>query len=123
MRQLRCRHRQERPHYRGAHLSERTNREGLTFEEFWNAAKPADRASHGYIKTRTRWSPQMLRERRTILQYDLRIPLHPPKTKFVYGSKTRSAHQALKLAWDKGEDPTEWRAWAERQLAERNSHG
>lgn len=120
---MRREHGQERARDRGAHLSERTNREGLTFEEFWNAAQPADRAYHGHIRTRTRWSPQMLHERRTILQYDLRIPLHPPKTKYKYGTRTRTAHEALKRAWEKGEDPTDWRAWAERQLAERNSHG
>lgn len=102
-------------------MSERTNREGLTFEEFWCAAQPADRVSHGDIKTRTRWSPQMLSERRSILQYDLRIPLHPPRTKYVYSSKTRSAHQVLKHAWERGEDPTEWRAWAEKQLIARGA--
>lgn len=100
-------------------MSERTNREGLTFEEFWCAAAPADQARHGFINTRTRWSPQMLSERRMILQYDLRIPLAPPRTKYVYSTKTRSPLKALKRAWERGEDPTEWRAWAEKQLRER----
>ena len=114
---------QEHPRDRGDHLSERPNREGLTFEEFWNAAQPADRAFHGFVQWRVRWSPQMLSERRSILQYDLRIPLDPPRTKYKYGTRTRTAHEALRRAWDKGEDPTEWRAWAEKQLAERNAHG
>lgn len=101
-------------------MADRTNSAGLTFDEFWDAAQPADRASYGHIRTRTRWSNQMIRERRDILQYDLRIPLAPPKLKYVYGSKTRSATLVLKRAWEKGEDPTEWRAWAEKQLNARN---
>ena len=102
-------------------MSERTNREGLTFGEFWNAAQPADRAYHGQIKWRVRWSPQMLRDRRGILQYDIRIPIPAPRTKYTYGTKTRTALHALKRAWERGEDPTEWRAWAEKQLTERNA--
>lgn len=99
----------------------RTNCFGLTFDEFWDAAQPADRAYYGHIRTRTRWSNQMLRERREILQYDLRIPLAPPTSKYVYGSKTRSATLVLRRAWQNGEDPTEWRAWAEKQLNARNT--
>lgn len=90
--------------------SAQVNREGLTFEEFYNAAKPADEADHGYIRTRIKLTPQEMSERRMKLG-----PEASGAPRYIYGSKTRDPIGVLRRAWNKAEDPTEWRAWAERQ--------
>jgi hypothetical protein len=85
------------------------NREGLTYEEFLCAAKPAEEADHGYIRTRVKLTPQEISERR------MKVGPNYPAITHAYGSKTRDAYAVLRRAWSKGEDPTEWRAWAEEQ--------
>lgn len=87
----------------------RANREGLTFEEFYDAAKPANEVSHGYIRTRLKLTPQEISERR------MRVGPNYPSITHVYGSKTRDPVDVLRRAWQKGEDPSEWRKWAEEQ--------
>lgn len=82
----------------------RTNREGLTFEEFFLAAQPSDDAFHGRIRTR-------------LYTQDKIDIWGKPLPRIIYGSRTRNAVTVLKRAWERGEDPTEWRAWAEKQKA------
>lgn len=97
-------------------MGQQVNREGLTFEEFYDAAAPAGDEHFGYIRTRTKLTPQELSEW-YVTQPDGRI-IHEtphPVSKYVYGSKTRDPVDVLRRAWSRGEDPTEWRRWALEQ--------
>lgn len=90
--------------------NEQQNREGLTFSEFLAAAHPAEIVSHGIIRTRTRVRSSYSNDG---IYYGIESALPPGVFHTVYGSKTRDPHDVLKRAWRRGEDPTEWRAWAE----------
>lgn len=99
----------------------RMNREGLTFEEFWHAAAPAGEQHFGFIRTRTKLRPQDIYEhglkaRRLVKLIDGREVFDgPPAPKYFTSSATRSPESVLERAWNKGEDPSEWRKWALEQ--------
>lgn len=99
-----------------------TNREGMTFEEFWHAAAPAGEQHFGFIRTRYKLRPSELRHARDIYGTYVNLPdgrsvldNRSANRTHVYGSKTRDPVDVLRRAWQKGEDPSEWRKWAHEQ--------
>ena len=79
------------------HRAEPTNREGMTFEEFWHAATPAGDQHFGFIRTRTKLRPSELRHARDIYGTYVNLPDgrsvlddRSANRTHVYGSKTRS---------------------------------
>lgn len=91
----------------------RVNREGLTWEEFAAAVGPAWACAYGHIRTRTRTQSSY---RNNGINYGIVSTLPPGVFHYIYGSKTRSPLSVIRRAWEKGEDPSELRAWAEKQL-------
>lgn len=99
---------------------ERVNCNGLTFEEFSCAVGPAWDVNYGHIRTRTK---VRTRYRNDGINYGIRSALPPGKFYYIYGSKTRSPHSVIKRAWERGEDPSELRAEAEKKLAVKSKRG